>query len=191
MRTVIEIDGLFDGTSSMSDATIVVADGDIAWVGKRSRAPKTPKGEKSRTVQAPGSFAVPGLINRHSHLTLDGSANFEAETRESEAAAALKAFRNARLTLGSGVTTVRDLGANGSMVIELARRIERGTLEGPRILAAARAATREQVAVGATVIKLFSTGGVLGEGAGPELAAYTPEETRAAVDEAHRAGVRI
>ncbi|TMC03242.1 MAG: amidohydrolase family protein [Chloroflexi bacterium] len=214
MRTVIEIDGLFDGTSSMSDATIVVADGEIAWIGKRSRAPKTPKGEKSRTVKTPGSFAVPGLINCHSHLTLDGSANFEAETRESEAAAALKAFRNARLTLRSGVTTVRDLGANGSMVIELARRIERGALEGPRIIAAARgititgghgmevgriadgpdavrAATREQVAVGATVIKLFSTGGVLGEGAGPELAAYTPEETRAAVDEAHRAGVRI
>jgi len=54
-----------------------------------------------------------------------------------------------------------------------------------------RGATREQVAVGAAVIKLFSTGGVLGEGAGPELAAYTPEETRAAVDEAHRAGIRI
>jgi imidazolonepropionase-like amidohydrolase len=100
------------------------------------------------------------------------------------------------------------------MVVELAHQIERGALEGPRIIAAARgititgghgmevgriadgadnvrAATREQVAAGATVIKLFSTGGVLGEGAGPELAAYTPEETRAAVDEAHRAGIRI
>ena len=138
----------------------------------------------------------------------------DAETRQSEAAAALKAFRNARLTARSGVTTVRDLGSNGAMVVELARQIERGALEGPRIIAAARgititgghgmevgriadgadavrAATREQVAAGATVIKLFSTGGVLGEGAGPELAAYTPEETRAAVDEAHRAGIRI
>ncbi len=214
MRTILEIDGLFDGTSAMSDAAVVIEDGEITWVGKRSRAPKTPKGEKSRTAPAPGGFAVPGLINCHSHLTLDGSANFEAETRESEAAAALKAFRNARLTLRSGVTTVRDLGANGAMVVELARQIERGALEGPRIIAAARgititgghgtevgriadgpdavrAATREQVAVGAAVIKLFSTGGVLGEGAGPELAAYTPDETRAAVEEAHRAGLRI
>ena len=214
MRTVLEIDGLFDGTSAISDAAIVIEDGEVTWVGKRSRAPKTPKGEKSRSVQPGGNFAVPGLINCHSHLTLDGSADFEAETRQSEAAAALKAFRNARLTARSGVTTVRDLGANGSMVVELAHQIERGALEGPRIIAAARgititgghgmevgriadgpdavrAATREQVAVGATVIKLFSTGGVLGEGAGPELAAYTPEETRAAVDEAHRAGIRI
>src|SRR5882672_9054826 len=103
MRTVIEIDGLFDGTSAMSDATIVIEDGEIAWAGKRSRAPKTPKGEKSRMVRAAGGFAVPGLINCHSHLTLEGSANFEAETRQSEAAAALKAFRNARLTLRSGM----------------------------------------------------------------------------------------
>lgn len=214
MRTVLEIDGLFDGTSAISDAAIVIEGGDVTWVGKRSRAPKTPKGEKSRSVRPGGSFVVPGLINCHSHLTLDGSADFDAETRQSEAAAALKAFRNARLTLRSGVTTVRDLGANGSMVVELAQQIERGALEGPRIIAAARGititgghglelsriadgadavrgATREQVAVGAAVIKLFSTGGVLGEGAGPELAAYTPEETRAAVDEAHRAGIRI
>ena len=214
MRTVLEIDGLFDGTSAISDAAIVIEGGEVTWVGKRSRAPKTPKGEKSRSVQPGGSFVVPGLINCHSHLTLDGSADFDAETRQSEAAAALKAFRNARLTVRSGVTTVRDLGANGSMVVELAQQIEHGALEGPRIIAAARGititgghglelsriadgadavrgATREQVAVGAAVIKLFSTGGVLGEGAGPELAAYTPEETRAAVDEAHRAGIRI
>lgn len=213
MRTVLEIDGLFDGTSTISDAAIVIEDGEITWVGKRSRAPKTPKGERSRSLQG-ARFAVPGLINCHSHLTLDGSADFDAETRQSEAAAALKAFRNARLTLRSGVTTVRDLGANGSMVVELAQQIERGALEGPRIIAAARGititgghgmeigriadgadavrgATREQVSVGAAVIKLFSTGGVLGEGAGPELAAYTPEETRAAVEEAHRAGIRI
>lgn len=214
MRTVLEIDGLFDGTNAMSGAAVVIQDGEITWVGKRSRVPKTPKGTRSRSLQAAGSFVLPGLINCHAHLTLEGSADFEAETRQSEAAAALKAFRNARLTVRSGVTTVRDLGANGSMVVELARQIERGALEGPRIIAAARgititgghgmevgriadgpdavrAATREQVAVGATVIKLFSTGGVLGEGAGPELAAYTPEETRAAVDEAHRAGIRI
>lgn len=214
MRTVLEIDGLFDGTNAISDAAVVIDDGDITWVGKRSHAPKTPQGERSRSLQAGGRFVLPGLINCHAHLTFDGSADFDAEARQTEARATLKAFRNARLAVRSGVTTVRDLGANGAMVVELARQIERGALEGPRIIASARgititgghgtevgrvadgadavrAATREQVAVGAQVIKLFSTGGVLGEGAGPELAAYTPEETRAAVEEAHRAGVRI
>jgi imidazolonepropionase-like amidohydrolase len=214
MRTVLEIDGLFDGTSAMSDGAIVIEDGEITWVGKRSRAPKTPKGERSRSLQAGGRFAVPGLINCHAHLTFEGTADFDAEARQSEAAATLKAFRNARLTMRSGVTTVRDLGSNGSMVVELARQIERGALEGPHIIASARGitstgghgtevgqiadgadavrgATREQIAIGAGVIKLFSTGGVLGEGAGPELSSYTPDETRAAVEEAHRAGIRI
>ncbi len=214
MRTVLEVDGLFNGTSATSDAAIVIEDGEITWVGKRSRIPKTPKGERSRSIDAGGKFALPGFINCHAHLTFDGSADFDAEARQSEAAATLKAFRNARVTVRSGVTTVRDLGSNGSMVVELARQIERGALEGPRIIASARGititgghgmevgrvadgadavrgATREQVAVGAAVIKLFSTGGVLGEGAGPELAAYSPDETRAAVEEAHRAGIRI
>ena len=214
MRTVLEVDGLFDGTTTLSDAAIVVEGGEITWVGKRSRAPKTPKGQRSRTPEAGGRFVVPGMVNCHAHLTLDGGADFTAETAQSDALAALKAFKNARAALRAGVTTVRDLGANGPMVIELGRAIERGVLEGPRIIAAGRGitntgghgtevgriadgpdevrrATREQIAAGCGVIKFFSTGGVLGEGAGPDLAQYTLEETRAAVEEAHKAGIRI
>jgi imidazolonepropionase-like amidohydrolase len=214
MRTVLEVDGLFDGTTTISDAALVIADGEVTWAGKRSRAPKTPKGERSRTVEAAAPFALPGMINCHVHLTFDGSADFDAEARQPDALGTLKAFKNARASLGAGVTTVRDLGANGTMVIELARAIERGVVEGPRILAAGRGitttgghgqevgrvcdgvdevrkGTREQIAAGAGVIKLFSTGGVLGGGAGPELAQYSTEETRTAIDEAHKAGIRI
>jgi imidazolonepropionase-like amidohydrolase len=214
MRTVLEVDGLFDGTTTLSDAAIVVEAGEIVWVGKRSRAPKTPKGQRSRAVKAPAPFALPGMINCHAHLVFDGGADFDAETRQNEATATVKAFANARAALRAGVTTVRDLGANGHMVIELGRAIERGVLEGPRIVAAGRGitntgghggevgrvadgpdevrrATREQIAAGCGVIKFFSTGGVLGEGAGPNLSQYTLEETRAAVEEAHKAGIRI
>jgi imidazolonepropionase-like amidohydrolase len=214
MRTVLEVDGLFDGTTTFAGAAIVVEGDAVTWVGKRSKAPKTPKGATSRTVKAPGAFAIPGMINCHSHLVFDGSANFEAESREPEAVATLKAFANARASVRAGVTTVRDLGANGVMVIELGRAIERGLVEGPRILAAGRGitntgghgmevgrvadgpdevrrATREQIAAGCGVIKFFSTGGVLGDGAGPNLSQYTLEETRAAVEEAHKAGIKI
>ena len=41
------------------------------------------------------------------------------------------------------------------------------------------------------MIKLFSTGGILGDGAPPEVSQYSPEETAAAVAEAHNAGLRI
>ena len=208
------MDGLFDGEKTMSDAAIVIGDGEIAWVGKRSRAPRTPKGERSRTLEAAARFVVPGMINCHCHLAFDGSADFEGEARQDDAIATLKAFKNARAAMRAGVTTVRDLGANGTMIVELARAIEMGVVEGPRIVAAGRGitstgghgteigricdgpdevrrGTREQIARGAGVIKFFSTGGVLGAGAGPEVVPFTLEETRAAVEEAHKAGVRI
>jgi imidazolonepropionase-like amidohydrolase len=214
MRTVLEIDGLFDGERVIENAAIVIDGGEIAWAGPRPAIPQTPAGERSEVAAPPGKFALPGLINCHAHLTLDGEANFSAEVRQSDALATVKAFRNARAALRAGVTTVRDLGANGTMVIELGRAIERGVIEGPRIVAAGRGITttgghgfevgrvadgadevrkavREQVHAGARVVKLFSTGGILGEGAPPDVSQYTADETAAAVDEAHRAGLRI
>jgi imidazolonepropionase-like amidohydrolase len=214
VRTAFEVDGLFDGVRTMTNAAILVDGGDVAWVGPRNAIPKTPPGERSEVVEPPGRFALPGMINCHCHLTLDGDPNFGVEVRQTDALATLKAFRNARSALRAGVTTVRDLSANGSMVIDLGRAIEKGFLEGPRIVACGRGITttgghgfevgriadgpdevrkavREQVAAGAKVIKLFSTGGILGDGAPPEVSQYTPEETAAAVSEAHNAGLRI
>ena len=214
MRTVFEVDGLFDGERVLENAAIVVDGPEVVWAGERGKIPKSPPGERTETVRAPGRFALPGLINCHCHLTLDGDANFAAEVQQTDALATLKAFRNARAALRAGVTTVRDLGANGPMVIELGRALERGTLEGPRVIAAGRGITttgghgfevgriadgtdevrkavREQVHAGARVIKLFSTGGILGGGTPPEVSQYTAEETAAAVEEAHRAGLRI
>jgi len=216
MRTVLEVDGLFDGATTLSDAAIVIEDGTVTWVGKRSRAPKTPKGEQSRSIEAAASFALPGMINCHAHLVFDATKDFEAEARQSDALATIKAVKNARASLRAGVTTVRDLGANGTMVVELGRAIERGVVDGPHVVAAGRGITvtgghgtevgrvcdsadeirkgiREQVQAGAGVIKLFSTGGVLGggAGAGPSVSQFSVEETRAAVAEAHKLGVRI
>jgi imidazolonepropionase-like amidohydrolase len=214
MRTVLEIDGLFDGERVIENAAIVMDHGEIAWAGERRAIPRTPAGERSEAAASPGRFALPGLINCHAHLTLDGESNFSAEVRQSDTLATLKAFRNARAALRAGVTTVRDLGANGTMVIELGRAIEHGVIEGPRVVAAGRGITttgghgfeigrvadgadevrkavREQIHASARVIKLFSTGGILGEGAPPEMSQYTAEETAAAVEEAHRAGLRI
>lgn len=48
---------------------------------------------------------------------------------------------------------------------------------------------REQLFAGAGVVKLFSTGG--GTGAHPNVAQLTEEETRAAVDEAHKHHLRV
>ena len=143
----------------MTNAAIVIDGSDVAWVGQRSAIPKTPQGERSEVIPSPGRFVLPGMINCHCHLTLDGDPNFGAEVRQSDALATLKAFRNARAALRAGVTTVRDLSANGTMVIDLGRAIEKGFLEGPRVVACGRGIT--------------TTGGH-GPGATPHIASGIP-----------------
>ncbi len=55
----------------------------------------------------------------------------------------------------------------------------------------ARKAVREQMWEGADCIKLIATGGVLTKGAVPGNAQLTPDELSAAIEEAHRHGLRV
>jgi imidazolonepropionase-like amidohydrolase len=123
----------------------------------------------------------------------------------------------ARAMLEAGVTTVRDVGSYDDEAIVLREAVRLGLVDGPRILSCARIisatspggaifktmyreadgagemrkAVREQLRRGADFIKLMSTGArsVLAED--PEPAQMTREELHAAVDEAHRLGVRV
>jgi imidazolonepropionase-like amidohydrolase len=209
MATYVSNVTLFDGRSVRAKAGVLISDGAVGWAGAHARAPKTAR--SATEVDGRGKTLTPGLIDCHVHLCFDGSADFAAEAREltSDAAATVKAVRNAARTLAYGVTTVRDLGGRGDAAIAVARGVERGILTGPRILAAGRALTitgghghsvafarevdgpdrvrravREEIRAGATAIKLIATGGVLTPGITADFTAFTPEELEAAVDEA-------
>jgi len=159
-----------------------------------------------------GKFVLPGLIDCHVHLTSSGEGN-ELNTAASDPTAvrAWRAAGYARTTLHSGVTTVRDLGAAERLNIHLAKAIDDGLVEGPRMLAAGlgvtmtgghghgfiareadgpdevRKAVREQLRAGATAIKLFASGGVLTAGVDPRSPSFTEDELRAGVEEGHKA----
>ncbi len=213
MATLLYADRLFDGERAFTDAALLIEEATIRWLGARARIPASAKGASEERISDDATL-LPGLVNCHIHLTLSGAADFSADARASEATQALRAVTNALRGLSAGITTVRDLGAPSDAAIELGRAIARRELIGPNVVAAGRGITstgghgweigrqadgadevrkavREQIRAGASVIKLFSTGGVLGAGAPPDVVQLTPEETRAAVEEGHARSLRV
>lgn len=201
---------LFDGRTVKAKQGVLIDDETIAWVGPHARAPKATRAADH--VDGKGATLTPGLIDCHVHLQFDGAGDFAAEARAlTPAMAALKAAANLRRQLANGVTTVRDLGGLGAVSCEVGRAVDDGMIPGPRVVAAGRALTitgghghnvafarqvdgadavrkavREEIRAGATAIKVVATGGVLTPGIGATFTAFTPEELRAAVDEAHK-----
>jgi imidazolonepropionase-like amidohydrolase len=87
------------------------------------------------TVDLPEATLLPGLIDMHTHLTMDlGSLGYSG-LGISTAREALHGARNARRTLEAGFTTVRNLGANDYADIALRDAINDGDVIGPRIVA--------------------------------------------------------
>lgn len=78
---------------------------------------------------------LPGLMDMHTHLTLDIEGDWlTRDVRETAADAALRGARNARRTLLAGFTTVRDVGSSGFADVSLMHAIDRGFVDGPRMV---------------------------------------------------------
>jgi imidazolonepropionase-like amidohydrolase len=211
MATTIHAGVLYDGTAGRprQNVTLTIDRGVIVSIADRAA-----ESGAERTYEA--AAVVPGLINSHVHLEVNG----EPDTAtffliRTPAERTLDAARNARLALEAGVTTVRDLGGAASNAIVLRDAIARGEHVGPTIVPAGRAlcmtgghgwflgsretdgpwdarrAVREQRKAGAACIKLIATGGVLTKGAVPGQDQLTEEEMRAAVTEAHTHEMRV
>jgi len=126
------------------------------------------------------------------------------------------AQENARKTLETGVTTVRDLGSADYDDIVMRDLINRGAMVGPRMFVAGCGlsvtsepfhsdmkllcgqadgvpevvrAVREQVAAGADVIKMYGSTGSDQDVTGFQT--FSSDEMKAAVDAAHKFGKRI
>lgn len=130
---------LVDGTGAITiDATIIV-DGDrIVSVGSGDAA--VPKGVT--IVDLRRYTAIPGMVDVHTHITYwwDHAPNTRpfgpGGTRRTPAEVATVAMENARLTLETGVTTVRDLGASGYADVLMRDRIAHGDAVAPRMFVA-------------------------------------------------------
>lgn len=154
----------------------------------------------------PGTV-VPGLIDLHVHLALDGSADVvkTLDVGPDQLASRIRAASKAHIE--DGVTSLRDLGSPdgivGKLRAELPTRVAwAGAITPPgghghfvarqaRGVRATTEAVMTAVEEGADWIKVFATGGVITSGSRPEALLATPDELGAAVRTAHSAGVRV
>jgi len=115
---------------TLDDQTIVIEAGKIVSVGATVEA-KVPA--DAVRIDLPNATVLPGLIDAHTHLTMDPKFGYErlviSVPRE-----ALIGAKNARATLLAGFTTVRNVGASEFTDVALRDAINAGDIPGPRML---------------------------------------------------------
>lgn len=135
MRHIIRNIAIFDGTGSAPVAgAVVVEDDRIAAVLHDEAAIAAVDADS--VIDGQGGTLMPGMIDSHTHLTWGSSVEkiyhqFILPPEELKIAA----WRNARVLLDHGFTSVYSAGALGDQIEpELARAIEAGETSGPRLI---------------------------------------------------------
>jgi imidazolonepropionase-like amidohydrolase len=101
---------LADGTGPQlqRDVSILVADGRIAWIRPAGGEEDSSGAE---LIDASGSTIVPGMVDGHAHVTLEGGARWLEHRADPPASQVAAAERNARLLRSAGVRWIRDVGS--------------------------------------------------------------------------------
>jgi imidazolonepropionase-like amidohydrolase len=215
----IAVSRCFDGRDAHGGRwTLVAADGRIVHAGP-APTPGAPI-DRGRFVGADvdldltghDATLLPGLIDAHVHLSIT---NTDAATRElPPGLLVLRMLRNGHAQVRAGVTTVRDLGAPDGLDGQLRRAYAEGLAVGPRLHVAgrplvapgghaafmgrpvasaddARLAVAEAVGAGVDWVKLMVTAGLSTAGAEGSEQQLPDAVLRAAVAEAHAAGLPV
>jgi imidazolonepropionase-like amidohydrolase len=208
--TALRFGKVIDGRGrSIDDAVIVIQGDTIVSVGTGERA--VPSG--ARVIDLRRFTAIPGMIDVHTHMTYwRDKSKPTARGPSSKDSVVMAAAENARHTLETGVTTVRDLGASNYTDIAMRDSINKGSMIGPRMFVAGyglskvtgagragappgpprgrvrdtseiREAIKAQVDAGADWIKMYGSTGSFQNVTGTQT--FTAEEMRVAVLAAH------
>jgi len=123
------------GKAPLKMQTIVIIDGKITAITKGFTKLEDINGNAT-LIDLSKSFVLPGLMDMHVHLQGElGPKNDSEKLRLSGADKLVKSAYFAKKTLMAGFTTVRDLGASAEEIYALRDGIQRGWVQGPRIIA--------------------------------------------------------
>ena len=134
------IDG--KGEKALDNVLILIAGDKIVAVTPGGAAPVG-----SETIDLSKSTVLPGFIDLHTHVLLNGDITAEDYDKqllkESIPYRAILAARNARIALDHGFTAIRDLETEGAMYadVDVKNAINNGEVPGPRMQVATRALT--------------------------------------------------
>ncbi|MDF4202633.1 amidohydrolase family protein [Maribacter sp. SA7] len=164
-QTLLKPDRVFDGTAMHDNWVVLVVDNQISYAGKANGV-SLPK--NTSEVNLAGTTLMPGIIEGHSHVLLHpyNETDWNDQVlKESPVERAVRGTVHVKNSLLAGVTTMRDLGAEGAGYTDvyLKKTIEKGIIDGPRLLVAGPAI----VATGAYGPKGFHDGVTVPLGAEP------------------------
>jgi imidazolonepropionase-like amidohydrolase len=115
--------------------------------GERIKAvgPSLPIPDGARVVDLGSSTVLPGLIDAHTHVLLQGditAEDYDSQLlKDSIPYRTIRATVAARTALSNGFTSIRDLETEGAMYadVDLKKAIDRGIVPGPRMFVSTRA----------------------------------------------------
>ena len=204
---------LIDGTGRppRENAVIVLRGKRIDFVGDAAQW-QPEEHELVTTLDLSGRTVLPGLIDCHVHLAMDGPP--DSRLQGDWAWTTLLMLKHGQNSLAAGITTVRDVGGRHSLEFSVRRSVEQGLWVGPRMQLAGkllsitsagtdyydgmyreadgvdevRKAAREQLKAGADLIKVLATGAVLTPDEQPGAVQFGLDELTVAVEEARKVG---
>jgi imidazolonepropionase-like amidohydrolase len=218
MNLILQDGQLVDGTGARyARATVLVAGRTIRDVALGASLP-APAGFTA--IDCRGKTILPGMFDVHVHLgggdVVPGIEDYRVNRRLDEHLAmhAYRSLEASQRALRAGFTTLREMSTREFVDVQLRAAAEAGLVVAPRILASGpgltmtgghvwmkcvqvdgpdeiRKEVRRQIREGVNWIKLMGvTGGSATAGQDIRRTQFTPEEIRAAADEAHRLGRR-